>query len=117
MKSEVLFKLRPMKGVVITAFEDGVDSRGAVKYRLRVTDGKDEVFSPEGPGAVLWGAFSPYDSCDGEEAKRAVLTHVALKPGDTDDEFFADYTADQINWVECHGEELSIVAFDRYGEG
>jgi hypothetical protein len=116
MKREVLFTLRPMKGVVITAFEDGTDARGAVKYMLRVTEDGETIFSEDGP-TVLCGAFSPLNSCDGADAKRCVLTHVALKPGDTDVEFFENYTADQLDWVEAHGEELFIVAFDRYGEG
>lgn len=114
---EVLFRLRPMKGVVITAFDDGNDWRGASKYVLRVTHDGETVFAENGPGAVLYGAGSPLYSCDGDEMKRAVLTHVALKPGDTDAEFFSDYTEEQLNWVECYGEELSLVAFDRYGEG
>jgi hypothetical protein len=114
---EVLFKLRPLKGVTITAFDDGYDARGATKYRLRVVDNGETVFDVEGPHAVLWGAFSPLCSCDGDDARRGVLTHVAMKPGDTDRDFFADYSRDQLEWVECYGEELSLVAFDRYGEG
>lgn len=40
----------------------------------------------------------------------------ALKPGDTDSDFFADYTPEQLDWVTANGEELSLIALDRYGE-
>jgi hypothetical protein len=53
---------------------------------------------------------------DGDYAKAAVMGLFALKPGDTDDEFFADYTPEQLAFVERYGEELSIVARERYGE-
>jgi hypothetical protein len=38
-----------------------------------------------------------------------------MRPGDTDAEFFADYTDDQLAWAEAHADSLQMVAFDRYG--
>lgn len=37
---------------------------------------------------------------------------MSLQPGDTDDEFFEDYTPEQLAFVKEHGEDLSLIAFD-----
>ena len=53
---------------------------------------------------------------DSDFAKETVLSLFALKPGGTDKEFFKDYTPEQLEWVDQNGDELSMVALDRYGE-
>lgn len=53
---------------------------------------------------------------DGDDAMRAAITAVAMKPGDTDAEFFADYTPEALAFVTEHGENMAMVAYDRYGE-
>ena len=53
---------------------------------------------------------------DGNDAMRAAITAVAMKPGDTDEEFFADYTPEALAFVSEHGESMAMVAYDRYGE-
>lgn len=99
---------------------NGFDERGAMKYLIHVRHNGKTLFGIDagGPGgATLWGAHSPMWTSDGKEAKNASLTHVAMKPGDTDREFFAYYSADQLDFVTTYGEELSMIAYDRYGEG
>ena len=39
-----------------------------------------------------------------------------MKPGDTDSEFFEDYTPAQIDFVTQYGEEICMIAYDRHGE-
>lgn len=96
------------KMVTLRVTHAGYDDRGATKYRCyQSVDGK--------PMAVLWGAFSPSMTDDGKAAKYAVLTHAALKPGDTDAEFFADYTEEHQAFVVEHGEDLFCQAEMRYG--
>lgn len=56
-----------------------------------------------------------HSAIDGKFAKELVLSLFAMKPGDTDAEFFEHYTADQLAFVEAHGEELSIIKEERYG--
>lgn len=99
---------------------NGYDERGAMKYLIHVRHNGQTVFGIDagGPGgAVLCGAHSPMWTCDGIDAKRSSLTHVAMKIGDTDREFFADYSADQLDFVNTYGAELYMVAHVRYGEG
>ncbi len=57
---------------------------------------------------------STSDDCDA--SMNAAITGVALKPGDTDSEFFEGYTQAQLDVVTEHGESLAMVAYDRYGE-
>lgn len=57
-----------------------------------------------------------HESIDGDYAKGAVLSHLALKPGDTDSEFFESYNEDQRDFCSTYGEELTMVCLARYGE-
>lgn len=57
----------------------------------------------------------PAGTCiDGIYAKEAVLSCVAMKPGDTDEEYFDSYTSEQRTFAESLGEELSMVRQFRY---
>ncbi len=52
------------------------------------------------------------------DSKRA-LKHAAqgpcIEPGDTDSEFFEDYTPEQLDFATSHGEALECAIFDRFG--
>jgi hypothetical protein len=37
-----------------------------------------------------------------------------MKPGDTDREYFSEYTEDQLFWAERYGEVLDLARMDRY---
>ena len=59
----------------------------------------------------------PHGDClDSDYAKAAVLSLFALKPGDTDEDFFEHYTPEQLDFCERYGEALSLEALNRYGE-
>lgn len=62
------------------------------------------------------GSFSPCHACDGDDAKRHVLSHLAMKPGDTDKEFFEDYSPEQLDFVNAYGEEITMLSWDRYSQ-
>ncbi len=49
---------------------------------------------------------SPLHSIDGDESVAGLLTFLSLKPGDTDRDFFADYTKRQLEFAREHGETL-----------
>lgn len=51
---------------------------------------------------------------DDDEAKELVMSLFAMRPGDTDPEYFASYTAEQLAWVERNGEELGVEREYRY---
>lgn len=55
-------------------------------------------------------------SIDGKETKRAVLGCLAMKPGDTDRDYFDSYSPEQLAWAEEYGEELSMIVYARYGK-
>ena len=59
---------------------------------------------------------SPTDAIDSDDAVASLLCFLTLRPGDTDSDYFASYTPDQITFTERHAEALSIAAFDRFGE-
>jgi len=55
---------------------------------------------------------SPMHAIDSDECLRALLGFLTLKPGDTDDEYFSNYTKDQMAFAEGDAEELSLWAID-----
>jgi hypothetical protein len=70
---------------------------------------------PEGQRIFEGSDFypAPSMSCDGPEAAASLLTFLTLQPGDTDPDYFNDYTADQLAWCESmDSEELGSWAMD-----
>jgi hypothetical protein len=51
---------------------------------------------------------------DSFEAKELVMSLAAMKPGDTDDEYFQHYTPEQLEFAEALGEEIDMTKHDRY---
>lgn len=50
---------------------------------------------------------SPLHAYDGDEAIAALLGFLALRPGDTDREYFQAYTPEQLAWVDARAEALA----------
>ena len=71
------------------------------------------IFDPESFAIGM----PPWDSIDGPKAKAAVLGWMSVKPGDTDDDFFEDFTPEQLDFVQQYGEALSLAREERFGEG
>jgi hypothetical protein len=59
---------------------------------------------------------SPLHSIDGNEAVKAILCFLTCRPGDTDREYFADYTPAQLDYCSSHAEALSCEVMHRFGE-
>lgn len=51
---------------------------------------------------------SPMDAIDSDAALIALLGFLTLKPGDTDDEYFENYTPEQMEFAEGDAEELQL---------
>lgn len=111
-----LFTIRPWKACTITVFRTGTDHRGAANVEVVVLDEGKQVFGPDTEGMRLTGSLSPFWSDDGDDAKRYALTFAGMKPGDTEADFFDDYTPAQLLWAKDHGDDLTMIAYDRYGE-
>jgi hypothetical protein len=51
---------------------------------------------------------------DKTDARELVGSLFAMKPGDTDEEYFEPYTAEQLAWASANGEELSCEVQARF---
>jgi hypothetical protein len=55
---------------------------------------------------------SPLHAIDSDETVAGLLAFLSLRPGDTDPDYFADYTEDQMTFALHYGEELSLYVED-----
>ncbi len=62
----------------------------------------------------LWCGIPAHHSIDGIYAKECVLSLVAMKPGDTDADYFAEYSREQRDFAESLGDELNMIREMRY---
>lgn len=104
-----LFKNEPM--IMIRAY-DRQTFDGPWSLDVEVKQGGKVIF----PLGSIWcgGARFGSASQDGIEAKELVLSLVAMKPGDTDADYFTDYTQEQLDWASHNGESLSCEREYRY---
>jgi len=89
------------------------DHRWAYAYRL--FDGETLLFAGDQfctPGLV--GQSTGTTARMREFLITQLLGFLSLQPGDTDDEYFADYTPAQLAWVTgIRGQELAVLVSDR----
>lgn len=56
---------------------------------------------------------SPFVAWDGTESITSLLYFLSLRPGDTDESYFEDYTERQREWVESEeAEDLAHIVFE-----
>ena len=106
----------------VTAWDGGMlpprgHTRLDVRARLTWEDGTGKrkgrtVFNR----GDTWCGLPSGHTTDGDDAKELVLSLLSMKPGDTDADYFARYTPEQLEFAESHGEELSFIKVERYGE-
>lgn len=92
------------------------DKRGApiILWRLKKHDyGKTSIVFDGLREPNKWRC-SGWFSVDGDEAIECCLTFASLQPGDTDQEFFDDYSPEQLEFAHEHGETLSAVNESRF---
>lgn len=58
---------------------------------------------------------SPLHSDDSDETLGAILAPCALRPGDTDADYFENYNQRQMDFARMYGEELSMYAMELEG--
>lgn len=122
-----------------SAFRDAYETSRVFTLHVRVRRGEPSVmiiaydsrrYSPTGhsyldlevrhEGRIIFdrGALScgvpAGTSTDGNEARELALATVAMKPGDTDAEYFESYTPEQLDWARKYGEELGYEREARY---
>lgn len=109
------FELRVLdynrRAIQIRAFDDyGLGPDRKQRLRIEVRHEGRMIFDR----SQLWVGL-PYNwSTDGNEAREAVLGCVALQPGDTDRDYFKDYSPEQLEWVRSHGDLLGSERRFRY---
>jgi hypothetical protein len=59
---------------------------------------------------------SPLHAIDSNETVAALMGFLTLRKGDTDVEYFADYTPEQLGYSEEYAETLSCEVMARFGE-
>lgn len=93
-------------------------------YRLMLWDtGRRGIAEKDMLGYALWvpGAWegeplfvgedygaSPMHAIDSDDTLRGIIGFLTLKPGDTDDEYFENYTPEQMAFAESDAESLSL---------
>jgi len=92
----------------LTLLQAGRDADGWQRWRYRLTAGTETVFT----GDDLW---SPVGDCFADSAARSALGFLTLRPGDTDADYFDDYTPAQEAWRDAHAEDLSMVLYTEHG--
>lgn len=95
--------------VVIRAWDNaGWDSAGRIKLNVEVRHGGKVIF----PKGQLHCAL--HGTSDGTAARELVMSLVAMQPGDAEEDYFADYTPDQLDWVTRYGGALGCERESRY---
>ncbi len=78
-------------------------SRYHIPYRLTMREGRTRTVLFEGDD---FGP-SPLHAIDSDASVRALMGFLTLRPGDTDAEYFDDYTDTQRDYCAQHAESLS----------
>lgn len=85
---------------------------GHMRIDVEVFHGPDCIFRL----GETYCAVNRWTAIDSDAAKALVLSLVAMKPGDTDSDYFEHYTPDQLDFARAYGEEISLTKEERFGE-
>jgi hypothetical protein len=96
-----ILKIWRKDGFRLTTWDTGRrDYRGQTKIGYRFCDGGKVIFTGEDFCA------SPLHADDSPESVHALLGFLSCQPGDTDAEYFKDYTPAQMAWAQSYRAEL-----------
>lgn len=87
------------------------DERGQTVIGYRLSDNY--------VGTIFEGedfAGSPMHADDSDSAVAALMGFLTLRPGDTDEDYFAKYTDSQLGFAYSHAERLACEVENRFGE-
>ena len=98
----------------LTVWDTGLTDRYG-KHRLAC-----ELSMHEGRKTVLFKrrdfCVSPLHAINSDATMLAIMDVLTLKPGDTDKEYFADYTPEQLAFCARHAEVLNYEIWVRFGD-
>ena len=72
-----------------------------------------QLIKPTAGEVIFEGADfsgSPMHADDSDQAVASLLTFLSLRPGDTDPDYFDDYTPEQLAFARAEGENLALYA-------
>lgn len=105
-----LFSLRARtidgQPIFIKAEDAGKEFRSHARVNIEVKVGGEVLF----PMGQLYVGVNFMHATNGNFAKNLVCECLALKPGDTDADFFADYTPKQLAFVKAHSDLFTMKA-------
>jgi hypothetical protein len=94
--------------------------KSIIGYRLELR--RNGLPDSEKPGRAYTTLFegedfgcSPMYGIDSDEAIDGIMTFLTLRPGDTDPEYFANYTPEQLDYCSKHAEVLASEVERRFG--
>lgn len=85
---------------------------GGVRYRLTQREGHKRRVLFEGSDFEC----SPRHAIDSDEAVRVLMNFLTLRPGDTDWEYFENYTDSQREFCDQRAEDLAREVMCRFGK-
>lgn len=90
----------------------GYGGKWLVGYKLTMRQGGKStvLFQGEDFGS------SPMHAIDSDETCRGIMAFLTLRPGDTDADYFEDYTQQQLDYCSEHAEALDSAVRDRFGD-
>jgi hypothetical protein len=93
-------------GFRVDLYDTGrVDAHGRTDLAYRFWDGNELLFEGED------FANSPQHATDSDQTLGGLLFFLSIQPGDTDDEYFRNYTPRQMEWARSRrAEELSLLS-------
>lgn len=109
----VCFRIRvKLSGLTahITAYDDAPSTGTHQRVDFEVRHFSTVIF----PRGQLWVGIPAGHCTDSDYAKGAVLSCVAMRPGDIDADFFADYKPEQLAWVTLYSDEINGAREHRY---
>lgn len=96
--------------IVIHAFDDAISPGSHWRIDVEVRRNGQIVF----PRGQLYCGLPKGHCTDSIHAKELVMSLVGMKPGDTDSDYFADYTEEQLAFVDAYAEEIDMQRMFRY---
>jgi len=83
-----------------------------IGYRLTMVEGHKRTVLFEGEDF----GCSPLHEIDSDRCLAGIMQFLTLKPGDTDSDYFRDYTPAQLEFCETHAEWLEVECMHLFGE-
>ena len=97
----------------LTLHDAGYDygrQRNMLRYVLRQAGKRHPIFDGSDFGC------SPLHAIDSDDTIAAIMSFLTLQPGDTDPDYFSDYTPAQRDFMQMHAHALEAEVRARFGD-